>query len=66
MKRDLVRPIYGRVVHGSPKPSWILHPLIRVHFLGIVCANVLVHMWNLWLLYPYYLCWLYVGYEYVL
>jgi len=63
--KDLVQLIYGQVVRGSPKPSWILHSLIRVYFLHIIWANLLVHMWHLWLMYPYYFCCLYFGYKYV-
>ena len=28
LKRDLAQPIYGRVVHGSLIPGWLLYSLI--------------------------------------
>ena len=59
--------VYGRVVHGSPIPSWLMKSSIRTLFLiGILWVNILVDMWYLWLLYPCYFCWLYAHYEHVL
>jgi len=52
MKRGLVQPFYGWVEHGSPIPGWLLHSLIIGPFLDILCVNVLVYMWILWLMYP--------------
>ena len=61
LKIDLAQPIYGQVEHGSPIPSWFLYLLIRILSLGILSVNVIVHMWHLWLFYPRYLCYLYIG-----
>ena len=66
LKRYLAHPIYGLVERGSPILGWLLHSLIRVTFLGVLCVNLLVHMWHIWLLYSHYFYCLYVGYEYVL
>jgi len=44
MKTKLAQPIYGQVEHGSPISGWLLHPLIRGYFLGILCVNVLFYM----------------------
>jgi len=52
MKRYLAQQIYGWVGHGRPIPSWIFHSLIRGSFLDILCVNLLVYMWILWLMYP--------------
>ena len=66
LKRDLAQLIYGWVEHDSPILGWILNSSTRVPSHGILLANVLVHMWYLWMLYPHYFFCLYASYEYVL
>ena len=61
-KKDLVHPIYGRVVHGSPKPSCILHMLIRTSFLlylmGKYTSSYVDFMVVIPLLFMLNICWL--------
>ena len=52
LKRYLAKPIYGQVQCSNPILSFILHSLTRGSFLGILCVNVLVYIWILWLMYP--------------
>ena len=52
LKKDLAQPIYGRVEHGSPILGLLIHSLIRCYFFSILCVNVLVYIWILWLMYP--------------